>query len=104
MRPLTMITGILFGSCVAISISLMLVLVVWFHSLTVVVTAEEVRIRFGSGPIRKSFPVPAIRDSRPVRNHWYNGWGIRWIPGGWLFNVSGLSAVELTLDRSEKRA
>jgi hypothetical protein len=27
----------------------------------------------------------------------FYGWGIRWIPGGWLWNVSGLDGVELVL-------
>ena len=32
-----------------------------------------------------------------MRNLWYYGWGIRYTPHGWLFNVSGLDAVELEL-------
>ena len=32
-----------------------------------------------------------------MRNPWYVGWGIRLGPGYWLWNVSGLSAVELVL-------
>ena len=69
-----------------------------FHSLTVEVTERLVAIRFGRGLVRKSFPVHAIRESRTVRNRWYYGWGIRWTPHGWLFNVSGLDAVEIKLE------
>ena len=43
-----------------------------------------------------------IADARQVRNRWYYGWGIRRVPGAWMFNISGLDAVELTL-RSGKR-
>ena len=32
-----------------------------------------------------------------VRNHWWNGFGIRMRPGLRLHNVSGLDAVELRL-------
>jgi hypothetical protein len=33
-----------------------------------------------------------------VRNRWWWGWGIRRIGRGqWLFNVSGLDAVELSM-------
>jgi len=32
-----------------------------------------------------------------VRNPWYYGWGVHFIPGGMLYNASGLSAVELRL-------
>jgi len=34
---------------------------------------------------------------RQVRNHWYYGFGIRKVPNGWMYNVSGLDAVELHL-------
>ncbi|MDY7014940.1 MAG: hypothetical protein SVX43_15355 [Cyanobacteriota bacterium] len=33
-----------------------------------------------------------------VKNPWYYGWGIRLTPRGWLFNVSGLDAVEISLN------
>ncbi len=68
-----------------------------FHSLTVTVNGDAVTIRFAGGPIRKTFPLRDVASCEVVRNHWYNGWGIRWIPGGWLFNVSGLRAVELRM-------
>jgi hypothetical protein len=32
-----------------------------------------------------------------VRNPWYYGWGIHFIPGGMLYNAAGLSAIELRL-------
>jgi hypothetical protein len=78
-----------------------LLLMVLFSSLTVEVSAEELRIRFGPGPIRKSFPLAEVVEARKVRNRWWYGWGIRLIPHGWLFNVSGLDAVELRM--SEQR-
>lgn len=67
-----------------------------FHRMTVEVTAEEVAVRFGFGLIRKRFRLSDIRDSRPVRNRWYYGWGIRMTPVGWIYNVEGLDAVELS--------
>ena len=30
-----------------------------------------------------------------VRNKWWHGWGVRWVPGGSMYNVWGLDAVEL---------
>ncbi|MFH1253014.1 MAG: hypothetical protein V1664_01635 [Candidatus Uhrbacteria bacterium] len=38
-----------------------------------------------------------IKTTKAVRNSWYCGWGIRLTSHGWLFNVSGLSAVEITM-------
>ena len=77
--------------------ALLLVLGVMFASLTVEVTLEAVKIRFGAGPVRKSFAAAEIRSARQVRNHWVYGWGIRLTPHGWLFNVSGLDAIELEM-------
>ena len=34
---------------------------------------------------------------RVVRNRWWYGLGIRWFPGGTLWNVWGLDAVEFDL-------
>ncbi|HEC09816.1 MAG TPA: hypothetical protein ENI86_09655 [Acidimicrobiales bacterium] len=68
-----------------------------FGRLTVVVEPEVVKVWFGPGWIRRTIPVSQIRAVRPVRNRWWYGWGIRRIPGGWMFNVSGLDAVELDL-------
>ena len=83
---------------VAAAIAGVLVLVLLlFGSLTVEIAGGHVRIRFGIGLIRKRWPLDGIESCRPVRNTWLYGWGIRKIPGAWLYNVSGLDAVELKL-------
>lgn len=76
----------------------LLVALLLFHSLTVTVTNDQVTLSFGIGAIRKTIPCARIRSARIVRNTWYYGWGIHLIPNGWLYNVSGFDAVELTLD------
>jgi hypothetical protein len=68
-----------------------------FGALTVEVDREAIRLRFGIGLVRKTVPLERVRSWRPVRNPWYVGWGIRLGPGYTLWNVSGLSAVELVL-------
>ncbi len=68
-----------------------------FATLTVRVDQDSVRIRFGPGLIRKRFPMKEIASCQVVRNPWYYGWGIRLIPHGWLYNVSGLLSVELRM-------
>jgi len=86
-----------------ISASVLIVVVLLiglFWSLTVEVDSERVTVWFGFGLIRRSFPVSEIREAIRVRNPWYYGWGIRLTPSGWMFNVSGLDAVELTLARN----
>jgi hypothetical protein len=58
---------------------------------------EAIRLRFGVGLIRKRIPLRDVQAWREVRNPWYAGWGIRMGPGGVIWNVSGLDAVELAL-------
>lgn len=81
------------------SIVLMVLAVVAFisHSLYTTVTSDVVRVAFGPGLIRRLFRLSTIRTAYVVRNRWYYGWGIRLIPTGWMFNASGLDAVELEL-------
>ena len=66
-----------------------------FHSLTVRVSHNAIAISFGIGIVQKSFVIDDIQTVAIVKNHWYNGWGIRRIRGGWLYNVSGFDAVEI---------
>lgn len=81
----------------ALAVSLLL-----FSILTVEVDGEEVSVRFGVGLIRKRFPLSEIESHSAVRNPWYYGWGLRRTPIGWLYNVSGLEAVEITLKDGRK--
>ncbi len=76
---------------------LIAVLLVLFSSLTVVIWEEELEVRFGPGLIHKRFKLNGIESCKVVKNHWYNGWGIRLIPHGILYNVSGFYAVEIKL-------
>ena len=52
--------------------------------------------------IRKNFPLKEIEAYRVVKNPWYYGWGIRFTPRGWLFNVSGFSAIELQMKNGKR--
>jgi hypothetical protein len=73
-----------------------------FASLTVEVTDSDVHLSFGPGIVRRTFPVADIAAARLVHNPWYYGWGIHLTPSGWLFNVAGSEAVELSF-RSGRR-
>ena len=85
--------GILLSVITLVALSI----VALMGSLGVEVDEALVRIKFGVGLIRKSFRLEEIESCRPVRNRWWWGWGVRLIPGGWLYNVSGLDAVELVM-------
>lgn len=68
-----------------------------FSTLTVGIDDKKIQIAFGIGIVRKSFLFENIQSASSVRNRWWYGWGIRITPHGWLFNVSGLYAVELKM-------
>ena len=82
---------------IVVQLVLVLALLV-FHSLTVTVNEESVHLRMGIGLIKTSFPLAEITNAYPVRNKWYFGWGIRLMDNGYMYNVSGLDAVELVLN------
>lgn len=71
-------------------------------SLTVAVDDKMIKIQFGLGIIRKVFLLQGIETYSVVKNPWYYGWGIRFTPRGWLFNVSGLSAIELQMKNGKR--
>lgn len=68
-----------------------------FGSMTVEIKDGALTWWFGPGVWRKSVPVADITSAQVVRNTWWWGWGIRHYGKGWLYNVSGLDAVEVHL-------
>lgn len=82
---------------ILIVLLIMLIVLVLFATLTVTVDERMIKIRFGVGLIRKSFSLEDIESYSIVKNPWYYGWGIRYTPRGWLYNVSGFSAIELQM-------
>ncbi len=81
--------GLMVGMAV---LALMMPLFGW---LTVTVDEEAVMARFGIGLLRKKIRLSDIKSATQVRNKWWYGWGMRMGPSGWMFNVSGLDAVEI---------
>ena len=78
------------------------ILLVLFGTLTVEINEEQIRCYFGPGVIHKEFKLDEVTDTRIVIYPWYYGWGIRLTPAGWMYNVSGLKAVELSLASGKK--
>ncbi len=75
---------------------LFILIMLLFHSLTVQIDDAVIGLSFGIGLIRKSTPLDEIVMCQAVRNRWIYGFGIRYVFNGWMWNVSGLDAVELT--------
>jgi len=76
---------------------IMIVAFYLFNSLSVRVSSDKILTAFGSGLIHKTIPFTRIKSAEKVRNKWYYGFGIRLIPGGQMYNVAGLDAIELKL-------
>ncbi len=82
---------------------IIILIVLWiFTRLTVTVDDRMIKIQFGLRIIRKVFLLKDIEAHRVVKNPWYYGWGIRFTPRGWLFNVSGFSAIELRMKNGKQ--
>ena len=81
---------------VGFAIALLFVVLV-FSRLEVTVSAGRVVAAFLFGRPRREIKLEEVRAVRQVRNGWIQGWGIRKISGGWMYNVWGLDAVELEL-------
>lgn len=73
------------------------VLTILFSTLTVEVSDQTFRFYFGPGFWTREFPLDDIHGVKVVRNSALYGWGIRYTFHGWLYNVSGLRAVELKI-------
>jgi hypothetical protein len=68
-----------------------------FYGMTTLIDEKEILIYFGIGLIRKRISLNNIAAVEEVKNPWYYGWGIRLIPNGILYNISGFRAVKIKL-------
>lgn len=69
-----------------------------FGVLTIEVGEDAVTAQFGPGLLKRRIPLREIRYVRPMEIPWYFGWGVKWIPRGWMFRGSGIAVVEIGLD------
>tara|TARA_B110000037_G_scaffold174526_1_gene198773 strand:- start:615 stop:1040 length:426 start_codon:yes stop_codon:yes gene_type:complete len=77
-------------------------LLLLFGSLRVEVSGDLVRLFFGLGIIHRTINREKISSVKQVRNSWWFGFGVRYTPHGWMWNASGLDAVEITYKNGKK--
>ena len=82
----------------------LLITLALFYKLTIAINEETLCASFGIGMIRKRVSVAEIVACEPIRIRWWYGWGIHLTPYGWLYNVSGLDAVAISLQDRRKFA
>jgi len=67
-----------------------------FYKMTIRINDTHVIFRMGIGLITKEYELSQIKGCKPVRNSLLEAIGIRKIQGGWLYNVTGVEAVEIS--------
>jgi hypothetical protein len=80
----------------AFSIAIVIVVIV-FSRLEVSVSGGRIVASFGFGRPHREIEISDVVAVRQVRNSWMQGWGVRKISDGWMYNVWGLDAVEVDL-------
>lgn len=80
---------------VAIPAAVVAVVVSMFGSMTTEVVDGHVRAVWAFGWPARVIPAAHISRHEVVRNRWWYGLGLRWFPGGMLYSVWGLDAVEV---------
>lgn len=89
------------GGFLVISMMLLMSMLL-FYGMRTVVDHEKVVVSFGIGIIRRRIDLSTVQQVDIVKSPWYYGWGIRFIPHGMLYNVSGSEGVELKLFPGDK--
>lgn len=89
-KPMTIVSLLMVSGILIIVLALM-------YGMRTIVGDGKVVVSFGIGLINRSIDVNQIKSISIVKNPWYYGWGIRMLPDGWLYNISGADAVELQL-------
>jgi hypothetical protein len=74
-----------------------------FYKLTIDIDDTHVAFKLGTGLVKKKYALKDIEGCRPVKNSAIYGIGIRLISDGWLYNVSGLYAIELTFKNKKSK-
>ncbi|PYJ63362.1 MAG: hypothetical protein DMF42_05245 [Verrucomicrobia bacterium] len=93
--------GLLISAMIEVTL---LICAIVFTKLTIKIDDKTLRALLGVGVIRKRVPMAETAGCEPIRIRWWYGWGIHLTPYGWLYNVSGLDAVAITLRNGRKFA
>jgi len=74
-----------------------------FYKMTIIIDDTHLTFKMGIGLVSKSFPLSDIERCKPVKNPLIYGIGIHMTSAGWLYNVSGLYAVEISFKNRKNR-
>ena len=85
-------------------VPILLVVAALFSTLTVRVTERHMMWFFGVSGIGRSVPISQITSIRAIKTNILEGWGIHLTWHGWVWNVSGFNAVQITLQSGTRFA
>lgn len=77
-----------------------LICLLTFYKSTIIVTETHVSFKLGLGLYSKHYKIADIKSCHSVSNSVFRGIGVRVLPNGWLFTVTGLKAIELQFKNS----
>lgn len=95
--PETFAESTVAGWVVTATLVLIAGITVWFSRLVVTIDNTTLSASFGPGWPRKNVNLSEVATASAVRNAWIQGWGLRKLPGGWMYNTWGLDAIELEM-------
>ena len=88
-RPGPIVTGL-------VVVGLLILALVSFYSFSIQIADGKVNFWFGFGVGKRSIDIADIWSIEIVKTPWYYFWGIKSIPGGWLYSITpGGRALEL---------
>ena len=78
-----------------VTISFYLLGLALFNALTVQISDGKLKFWFGMGLISKTYSLNEIQSTKEVKDPWYYFWGVKAIPGGWLYASAPGNALEI---------
>jgi hypothetical protein len=78
-----------------VTISLFLLILALFYALTVQISNGNLKFWFGIGLVSKTYSLNEIQSTKEVKDPWYYFWGVKSIPGGWLYAIAPGDALEI---------
>ena len=87
----------LFTAAMVVFTIVLLGVVLLFSRLEVTVSDGRIVAAFGFGRPHREIELTDVTSVRQLHNSWMQGWGVRKISDGWMYNVWGLDAVEVEL-------
>lgn len=81
---------------------IMILVILLFYKLTIRIEGRKIEAIYGIGLIKFTIRIDVLNTVSIIRTPWWYGWGIRFTPNGWLYNIYGSKAVRIEYRREGK--